>query len=534
MRKSRKWTAILTALTLGVTLLAGCGGTKTAGNGSTGSGSTEQGAESTQTAAGEEGSGTESAGPDISQEVELTMYCIGDEGGIYADEVLDNLNVILKEKINATLKPVMVSWGEYREKLPLIYASGESYDLAYAASWCNYAEEALKGPFLELSDLMQEYAPKTYAELHESGALDAAKVNGSLYMFPSTYEDYPEHFILWREDLRKKYDLPEITDWDSLAAYMDGILANEPGMTPMALHNTPLLSYFLYNDNDWNRPIVGGDAFGVLTYDITEGKDLINIVETPEYEAFVKRNREWYQKGYWSRNVLSETTDIKDSFLAGRSAIAISNYSESQDLYKSVRESNPDWELDLENLSGGVLGRVTPTSNGTVIGINSKHPERAMMFLELMNQDEETFRAMFYGIEDKTYVVTEDGRKTIPEGVDPTTLSLRNLGMGMQVDKFILPDAEADQKVLDKIEGYESNATYPVLSSFVIDDTPIAAEIAAVNNVVTEYKIPLDLGVADPETALPELKKKLEEAGLQKVLEEVQRQIDAYNAQNQQ
>lgn len=530
-KRTKKLMSILLTFAMGAALLTGCGSSQTAAEETPAEESASSVAvESTAAAEGTESGETESAAPDISEEVELTMYCIGDEGGMYADDALDNLNAILKEKINATIKPVMVSWGEYREKLPLIYASGEAYDLAYVANWCNYSEEAIKGPFLELTDLMQQYAPKTYAELEASGALEAAKVNGSLYMVPSSSAEYTETLVMWREDLRKQFNLPEITDWETLETYMDGILENVPGMFPMALTNTTLLEYTFYGDVDWARPIVGGNGFGVLTYKVDDGSEIFNVVETPEYEEFVKRNREWYEKGYWSRNVLSETTAIEDSFMAERSAIVLGNSSKMIEMYKKVQQSNPEWELGFANLSGGVIEKTAPTNNGMAIGINSKNPERAMMFLELMNQDEEAFRAMYYGIEGTTYVVTEDGRKANPEGVDPSTLNLRNLGMGMQVQKFILDDADAEQSVLDLVDSYEDIAVYPALSAFVIDDTNIAAEIAAINNVVTEYKIPLDLGVADPETALPELKQKLADAGLDKVMEEVSRQVAEFNA----
>lgn len=140
---------------------------------------------------------------------------------------------------------------------------------------------------------------------------------------------------------------------------------------------------------------------------------------------------------------------------------------------------------------------------------------------------------MAYGIEGTTYVMTEDGRRAKPEDAASGSLSLRNLVMGMQVDKFTLDEAGLDPIVEAKAEGYEEVAVYPALSAFVIDDTKIAAEIAAINNVVTEYKVPLDLGVADPETGLAELKQKLKEAGIDKVMEEVQRQVDEYNASRQ-
>lgn len=468
---------------------------------------------------------------DISKEVVLKMYCIGDEGGVYADLVLDNLNVILKEKINATLEPLMVSWGEYRDKLPLIYASGEAYDLVFVANWCNYAAEAVKGPFLELSELMPIYAPKTYAEMEENGTLVAAKVNGSLYMIPNTAPDYTTHAFMWREDLRKKYNLPEITDWATLETYMDTILENEPEMTPMAMTNTSLLNYILGYENDWARPIAGGNASGVVTYNLTDGSDIFNLVETPEYEAFVNRQREWYQKGYWSRSVLSETTQINDQFLAGKSAISILNKSGLTGNYIKIKQANPEWEIDYKNFDKGVYEKIVPTNGGVSIGINSRNPERALMFMELMYQDEEAFRAMFYGIEGTTYVITEDGRKAVPEGVDASTLNLRNLGMGIQVGKFVLDDANHEQKVLDEFESYNNNSVIPALAAFVVDDTDISAELAAITNVVDEYKRPLDLGVVDPTTGLPALKEKLKQAGIDKVMAEIRKQLAEYNAQ---
>ena len=174
--------------------------------------------------------------------------------------------------------------------------------------------------------------------------------------------------------------------------------------------------------------------------------------------------------------------------------------------------------------------KVSPTNNGMAIGVNSKHPERAMAYLELINQDEEVFRAMQYGIEGKTYVVDENGCKTTPEGVDPSTLALRNLGMGTQVEKFMYKNAADEQKVLDEFDRYESKAVYSPLTAFVFDDSAVAAECAAVANVLTEYKLPLDFGVSDPETALPELREKVKEAGVDKIIDEVNRQLEEYFA----
>lgn len=532
--KGKKLIGMLTALTLGASMLAGCGGTAAPETKTDAAANTA--AESSAAAEGTQAAESAEANTDeFKEEVELVMYCIGDEGGIYADEALDNLNAMLKEKINATIKPVMVSWGEYKEKMPLIYASGEAYDLVYVANWMNYATEALKGPFMELSELMPKYAPKTYAELKESGALDTALVEGKLYMVPSPTTDYTTYATIYREDLRKKYNVPEITDWDSLAVYMDAIKANEPDMLPLATGPQIFINQLLMTENDWSQLAAGKSstaAGGVVVAKEEEGAKAFNLLETPEYEAYVKRNREYYEKGYWSRNVLSETRLLAEAFDAGQSAITIGNKSNMLNTFNKTKVNNPDWELGLVNFDKGAYIKVSPTNNGMAIGINSKHPERAMAYLELINQDIDVFRAMYYGIEGTTYVVDENGCKGTPEGVDPSTLGLRNLGMGTQVEKFMYKDATNDQRVLDEFASYESNAIYSPLTAFTFDDSAVAAECAAVANVLTEYKLPLDFGVADPETALPELREKVKDAGIDKIIEEVNRQLDEYfNAQ---
>ncbi|NCC45183.1 MAG: extracellular solute-binding protein [Clostridia bacterium] len=115
---------------------------------------------------------------DISEHVVLTMYCIGDEGGKDAQEHLDELNKILTEKINAEIDPVMISWGDYSKKLPMLWENGDPYDLTYTSNWTGYFKAADKGAFKEITDLFPEYAPKTYEEYVEKDLLETTKVNG--------------------------------------------------------------------------------------------------------------------------------------------------------------------------------------------------------------------------------------------------------------------------------------------------------------------------------------------------------------------
>ena len=159
MKKMKKITALLVSACMGAALMTGCSSTQepSAQASTPSDAAPSTSAESTSS----EEQGTPAV--DTSEHVVLTMYCIGDEGGIHAQEHLDKLNEVLTEKINASIEPIMVSWGDYKTKLPMVWASGEAYDLTYTSNWTGYFTEADKGAFMDITELFPAYAPLTYA-----------------------------------------------------------------------------------------------------------------------------------------------------------------------------------------------------------------------------------------------------------------------------------------------------------------------------------------------------------------------------------
>ena len=54
--------------------------------------------------------------------------------------------------------------------------------------------------------------------------------------------------------------------------------------------------------------------------------------------------------------------------------------------------------------------------------------------------------------------------------------------------------------------------------------------MGALANVANEYLLPLCAGTVDPETKLPEYREKLKKAGIETVVAEANRQLEAYLA----
>lgn len=73
------------------------------------------------------------------------------------DAIDENLNKLLKEKLNCSLKINWIGWAEYANKYPLLFSSGEEFDMAYSASWLNFASLAQKGAFKSLDELWPTY-----------------------------------------------------------------------------------------------------------------------------------------------------------------------------------------------------------------------------------------------------------------------------------------------------------------------------------------------------------------------------------------
>ena len=89
--------------------------------------------------------------------------------------------------------------------------------------------------FMNLDEMMPAYAPKVFSMIEERDMIDHLKVNGNLCMVPSFTKEVETADLVVREDLRKKYNCPEIHSYDDLEAFLIAVKENEPSMFPLSL-----------------------------------------------------------------------------------------------------------------------------------------------------------------------------------------------------------------------------------------------------------------------------------------------------------
>lgn len=469
---------------------------------------------------------------DTSEEVTLSMYLYGSEG-VANPDVLEELNKILKEDINATLEIKYIDYADTSTKYPLLWASGEDFDMAYASSAASvtYQSLARQDVIVDITDMLDTYAP-TLKEKLDTEAWDSMKVEGQIYGVPSTYSEFTAYGFVTRDDLMEEYGITSIASFEDMEAYMDAALAD--GWTPLNGNSNlamDMYRMFLATTADWidapGLPTTGPYLAG----SVSNASEIFHPAFTEEFEEFAVMMKEWADKGYWSKDVLSASQDDKDNFYNGLSASYISHQPDWTGSYGTQKEKLPGVETEFYCFpeANGKIVRKMGCENCTVISKNSKYPERCLMLIEKLMTDEECYRLFQYGIEGRQYEVV-DGTVVQPEGYDSEKDAAGFAGWALRTDELNLPMATEDPRRYTLNDEWKETAIDNPYVGFSFDSTNVSAELSAIANVDASLGLQILLGKTsqDPKEAVETYRSQLESAGIDKVLEEVNSQYQAF------
>ena len=223
---------------------------------------------------------------DISKEVVLKAYLLPDQP-TGAAAVYEELNKKLKADINCTVDLKFTGWTDWQNKYAMMLASGEPLDFIYSSNWANYAENASKSAFREIDmETVQKYMPKSYAAINKE-TWDDAKLNGKIYLIPSAHNFFSAWGMLYREDLRKKYGVPEIKTIVDIPVLLEAVKKNDPGMIPFNMSKFEIVTAFDTFNFQWNCygvnfKIISGDL-DILYYNLDDTTYSLKGIFDPEY-----------------------------------------------------------------------------------------------------------------------------------------------------------------------------------------------------------------------------------------------------------
>lgn len=437
------------------------------------------------------------------------------------EEVLQKANEISAEKIGATVEMQFKNEEQFVQAME----DGEYYDMTFTCDWCNdFDENAGAGRFYNITNLLQSEVPALYDAVDpwwEIGTL-----GDRIYGVPMLKDLGAEVFFRLNSDYfegEKGLTLPETMNFEDLEPLLAMWKEDHPDEYPLYMAQSGLSGMFQCHER-----IVG--SYLVIPYSkagTEDGTKIIPIWEDEEYMNMLRCLHRWYELGYINPDA-STTEEVPYSLLTPvRTGTAWTGYK---------GWSNPDtvgFNVKLVRFLGPNMSRAT--QQGALMAINAEAPEESvdacLRYMELLYTDREFRDLLAYGIEGKHFNYYDGTVIRTQEGSDDYRLD--NFVTGPAVSASVVSASEeilADKDQWEKVYAEYENAKMSDTNGFIYNGTYTEAMTSALNAVWEEYRAVLETGTVDPDETMAEMKEKMEAIGLDRVLEEAQKQMDAYQA----
>lgn len=430
---------------------------------------------------------------------------------------------IQKKGINATVKLQCYTWGDdYDNRMRMIIASGEPYDICFTSSWANlYKVNVAKGAFLDITTLLGKYAPKTKKQLHPA-FLAGSAIDGRNYAIPANKELAHVWTLSFNKNLVDKYKLnvSSVKTLADLEPMLKVVKEKEPGV--IAFQN--LQGENAFRALDFDR--ICDDYIPAALYNDSKDLKVFNLLETKEFKDYIELARKYYTTGYVPADAATMsdfTTDIK----AGKVFCKLESGKPFHNEERTASWGIPIIDVDITK---PVVQTRDCTGSMQAISKTSKNPALVMKFLELFNTDKYLNNLINFGIEGKHFVKSGENVIDYPKGITAQSSGYKPGTPWMFGNQYINYFFKGENTTKwAAFKKFNDSSTSAKSLGFNFDPESVKNEMAACSQVWSTSVGPLICGAADPKT-LPEITAKFKAAGLDKIIAETQKQLNAWKA----
>ncbi len=437
-----------------------------------------------------------------------------------------------------------ISTKNYGEKWKLMSTSQQEMDIVWCSWQSDFVSEVKKGSYMPLDNLIKEYAPSIKEKI-PAEMLKKQTVEGRLYSIPCM-----QQMVSYVSTLNFDYDLYEkYKDYinpDELSAFF----ASHDKMDSECWDKIEQYIKLFADNGDLYNGVIGFESHAEKGYewvrnpykieDYGDDYTVVNYYRTPEYKLFIERYSDWYKKGYIRKDFANIDRNTGFYPISGEG-----NYLIGQGCVPSEKE------IEAKRKSGERLNVRVPfydehyipygaAASSIAISSSCKNPEKAIKLLELMNTEKgkELYNILVYGIEGEHYEKVTNN-KVRPVGYTKQPAANTPYGqyawaLGNSFNAYQIysewDDPSLDSDFIKKLNG---DARESKLIGFSLDTTPIKLELKQIDAVVEEYGDMKQMIISENCAEMyDEFVEKLKLAGDDKVVAEIQRQIDEWRNKN--
>ncbi len=454
----------------------------------------------------------------LKEKVTITWYFRRPIDNMSAQESIEKFvnENYFNPQLNADLKMFPVDVAAFDEKMRVMSAGGEAYDLVMTTCWANpILTNVTNGSFAPLDDLLKTYGKAIWERIDER-AWAAVTYNGKIMAIPTETPWAQPNAIVFKKELVEKYDFDyrSVKHLRDTEPFLELIKENEPDITP--LFGSP---------GCWNTRAVS--ITSGISYLEDTGEIILDILDPFNRDTY-KMLADFYAKGYIAKDAVVRT-EVVQEIKTGKYAVFTDPGGYTEDGSKSsgmygfpCAEALYAYPLITTN---GI------TAAGNAISSTSKNPERTMMLYNLIWEDRFLSNTLAYGLEGQNYkVVSGDIHKPEDDAVieafsgEEQTWAIWHNWVGPLWDQW--SSNWNTTAALQEMRDNNINAPVSRLTGFTFDPEPVKNEVAQLNAIVQEVDPILNTGSApDIDKYMDEVAERLNSAGAAKVIEEVKNQI---------
>ena len=473
-------------------------------------------------------------------------FGIGEAANPDWQKVNEAVNEYLAEQIGVNVN--LHFWGaaEDWERMTTMIGAGQDCGIIGFGSQTklDYVINSQRGGYYPLEDFLNSDLGAGTKALFSDGIWGAMTINGHIYGIPSLKDNGFYISMVYNKTMADELKLDvnefefnnfqDVTEWAYKVKAARDAAHPEMADAPVLWSSDGVHPYNFAVENFLN-----GSFFAVCNIpeimqikSVPDTETVFNIYATPEFKDYAIQRQKAVEDGIY----LYDYTDKSEILYSGQ-------------VFANVGWGYTYFQKDMWGSAVETDGRMfdkmwTDTNNffsaGTAISSKCANPEAAFKVLNLVNTDPKFATMMRFGIEGTHYTRDAEGKMTF-EGTannDRSNSLYYNWYMAPVGNLTIVEAPEGlvgpDNIMLKKMAQYNEECILAAHMGFVFDQNVVATEVAACISAEKEYYADLVKGqLADEDEVveiIDELNAKLAANGLQTVIDEVVKQMEAWKA----
>lgn len=499
MKRNKKLAAVLLAGIMTASI-AGCGSQTADNTGDTG----------------------ESAG----EQYTVNMYLYGDGSERMTEFCNNEFKEKVQEAIGVNPNVQYLPWSEYAGgKTEVMYSAGEKFTACTDTTFLSKC--VAKGYVADLTEASQNYAKNLMEYCGGQAAFDCFKVNGKQYAIPfGNKPNAGENYLLMvRQDILEEVGMTELKTVEDVERYYELAKEKYPDIIGMGGFNITFLFGALDTDMNIYRP----NTFLMTDGNKPDDPTVYNFYASDEYRQICEIASRWVEKGIIPSYILSNSAQATAEYQNGKGLIYPGASYRIFEYTNTMHKVAPG--AVLKNYYLGDPETKPLMSRGTYstafsVGANvtGEELDAYVQFIDLLQSSQEWNEFILYGVEGKDYTLNDAGQvERITQDSFFDSWLPDNVNFNRYPDYFT-------QEQLDTYKNWNEGCIDQKDIGFSFNMDPVKTEYAQLQAVEKEYFDPMTHGFKDYDSNIDTALEKLDEAGIDKFMEEYEKQFTEFLA----